>query len=227
MTSYSKKAPAPGTRDGTAVKDVQATQIPQTDSTSAANTDLPTKSTSDSTSANTSLDSTTRTTDSTTSMAGSVEKNASSVTKDTTVDAPSVDKVTEETETTVDQEVLPAVEHDKIVRDHETREREVVEKEVHKDHYHTTVQPLKDREVQETEHNFEQKDTEYREFDKDDGKAKAKVDQKLAGFEDTVEEHAGLETKKQEDTVVGEHVHHHLHEIIQPVIEKGTSPGSL
>ncbi|KAK1816925.1 hypothetical protein LTR12_008647 [Friedmanniomyces endolithicus] len=134
--------------------------------------------------------------------------------------AASVDKVTEETETVADQTVAPAVEHDTIKREHETRDRDVVEKEIHKDHYHTTIQPLKDTEVQATQHEFEQAPTEYRSVDKDDGAAEAKVAKKLAGFHDSVKEEETKETHAQDETVVGEHVHHHLHEIIQPVIEK-------
>ncbi|KAK0289077.1 hypothetical protein LTR35_000452 [Friedmanniomyces endolithicus] len=132
----------------------------------------------------------------------------------------SVDKVTEETETVADQTVAPAVEHDTIKREHETRDRDVVEKEIHKDHYHTTIQPLKDTEVQATQHEFEQAPTEYRSVDKDDGAAEAKVAKKLAGFHDSVKEEETKEMHAQDETVVGEHVHHHLHEIIQPVIEK-------
>jgi len=129
--------------------------------------------------------------------------------------------VTEETETVADQTVAPAVEHDTIKREHETRDRDVVEKEIHKDHYHTTIQPLKDTEVQATQHEFEQAPTEYRSVEKDDGAAEAKVAKKLAGFHDSVKEEETKETHAQDETVVGEHVHHHLHEIIQPVIEKG------
>jgi len=135
--------------------------------------------------------------------------------------ATSVDKVTEETETVADQTVAPAVEHDTIKREHETRDRDVVEKEIHKDHYHTTIQPLKDTEVQATKHEFEQAPTEYRSVEKDDGAAEAKVAKKLASFHDSVKEEETKETHAQDETVVGEHVHHHLHEIIQPVIEKG------
>lgn len=136
-------------------------------------------------------------------------------------DAPSVERVSKDKDTVADQAVAPAVEHDKITRQHETRERDVVEKEVHKDHYHTTVQPLKDREVEDTKHEFEQSATQYKDVDKDDGAGKEKAAQNLAGFQNSVEEGGMTETQGKDETVLGEHVHHHHHEIVQPVIEKG------
>ncbi|KAH9844584.1 hypothetical protein Tdes44962_MAKER07283 [Teratosphaeria destructans] len=131
-------------------------------------------------------------------------------------------KKTGVTDTTVDQEIAPAVEHEKITREHEDREQTVLEKERHKDHYHTTIQPLKDREVQSTEHEHVQRPTEYREINKDDGAGKQEAAAARSGFENTVEEGKQLNKMTQEGTVGGENVHHHLHETIQPVIEKET-----
>ena len=128
-----------------------------------------------------------------------------------------------EKDTTVEQEVAPAVEHDTITKTHETKEQKVVDKEKHVDHYHTTVQPLADREVQETKHDHEQAPTEYRNINKDtkgpDVKAQAAAEREQFG--DKTEEGATLEKTTNEGEVVGEQVHHHLHETIQPVIEKG------
>ncbi|KAK3116927.1 hypothetical protein LTR53_002223 [Teratosphaeriaceae sp. CCFEE 6253] len=134
--------------------------------------------------------------------------------------ATTVDKAIEETDTDADQTVAKAVEHDHITSKHETRERDVIEREVHQDHYHTTIQPLQDREVQETKHDFEETPIEYRSTEKDDGAAKAKAASRLSEFHDTVEEEKTEETRAKDDTVLGEHVHHHLHETVQPVIYK-------
>lgn len=125
-------------------------------------------------------------------------------------------------DTEVDRDVAPAVEHETVKRQHETREQTVVEKERHQDHYITTVQPLKDREVQETDHDYEQAETQYRNVDHNaNNEAKQHHEEQQAGFHDEhVEENS--ETKTNEGEVVGaEHVHHHLHETVQPVIEKG------
>ena len=120
---------------------------------------------------------------------------------------------------TVDSEVAPAVEHEHVKKTHETREQKFVDKEKHQDHYHTTIQPLKDTEVLPEKHDHIQ-ETEQRSINKDDGAARAKAEADRAGIESTSEEkHFDAHTK--EPTKVNEHVHHHLHETVQPVIEKG------
>lgn len=122
---------------------------------------------------------------------------------------------------TVDTEVAPAVEHTHLKKQHETREQTVVEKEKHQDHYHTTVQPLKDSEVLPEKHDYTQEE-KHRNVNRDDGDARAKAKADLTGFESTKDQEQ-LETKTKEPTQVDEHVHHHLHETVVPVIEKGKS----
>lgn len=124
-------------------------------------------------------------------------------------------------DTTVDEKVAPAVEHVRKHVEHEEREKVVVDKERHQDHYHTTIQPLKDQEVLPTKHENKTAPTEYREVEHDDEKIKQKVQAREKGFKDTVKEDPTVEKHVDEQTEVGEHVHHHLHETIQPVIEKG------
>ncbi|CZR53778.1 uncharacterized protein PAC_03659 [Phialocephala subalpina] len=119
---------------------------------------------------------------------------------------------------TVDSEVAPAVEHTHVKKQHETREQTFVEKEKHQDHYHTTIQPLKDSEVLPEKHDHIQ-ETEHRSINNDDGAAKAKAEADRARFESTSEQEQ-FESKTQEPTQEEEHVHHHLHETVQPVIEK-------
>jgi len=119
---------------------------------------------------------------------------------------------------TVDSEVAPAVEHTHVKKQHETREQTFVEKEKHQDHYHTTIQPLKDSEVLPEKHEHTQ-ETEHRSINHDEGTAKAKAEADRTGFESTSEQQQ-LESKTQEPTQAEEHVHHHLHETVQPVIEK-------
>ncbi|KAG0651066.1 hypothetical protein D0Z07_2350 [Hyphodiscus hymeniophilus] len=115
-------------------------------------------------------------------------------------------------------EVAPAVEHTHVKKQHETREQTFVEKEKHQDHYHTTIQPVKDSEVLPEKHEHIQ-ETKNRSIDHDDGTAKPKAEADRAGFESTSEQ-SNFESKTQEPTQVEEHVHHHLHETVQPVIEK-------
>jgi len=132
--------------------------------------------------------------------------------------APTSTSTSEDVDQSVDTEVAPAVEHTHVKKQHETREQTFVEKERHQDHYHTTIQPLKDAEVLPEKHDHIQ-ETEERSIDLDDNTAKAKAEADRAEFESTSEEKQ-FESKTQAPTQVTENVHHHLHETIQPVIEK-------
>jgi len=122
----------------------------------------------------------------------------------------------------LDQRMAPAVEHETVQKQHEQREQTVIDKERHQDHYKTTVQPLKDREVMPEEHRYEQGDVEHRHFQHDrDQEAKRAHERKQSQFKDTLHE-AGVDRKTtSEPALTSEHVHHHLHETIQPIIEKG------
>lgn len=145
------------------------------------------------------------------------------VSKDTTnATAPKTTATGADVDTTVDAEVAPAVEHTHVKSQHETREQTFVEKEKHQDHYHTTIQPLKDSEVLPEKHDYTQ-ETKNRSINNDDSTAKAKAEADRAGFKSTSEEKQ-FESKTKEPTLGEEHVHHHLHETIQPVIEKGEFP---
>ncbi|TVY22602.1 hypothetical protein LHYA1_G008613, partial [Lachnellula hyalina] len=109
---------------------------------------------------------------------------------------PAVSTPGEDVDTTVSQKVAPAVEHEHIKKEHETREQTFVEKETHKDHYHTTVQPLKDSEVRPEKHDHVQ-ETEHRSFDHDDDTAKVKAEADRAGFESTSEKKQVESTTKE------------------------------
>jgi hypothetical protein len=136
------------------------------------------------------------------------------------VDAPrTTSSPGDDVDTTVSSEVAPAVSHEHIKNQHETREQTFIEKGKYHDHYHSTIQPLKDAEVLPEKHDHVQ-ETEHRSFDQDDNTAKAKAEADRAGFESTSEKKE-VEVKTKEPTLGEEHVHHHLHETVQPVIEKG------
>jgi len=121
-------------------------------------------------------------------------------------------------DTTVDSEIAPAVEHTHVEKKHETREQAFIEREKHQDHYHTTIQPLKESEVVPETHDHIQ-ETKHRNINHDDNTAKVKADADRAGFESTSEQKQ-FESSTQEPTQRDEHVHHHFNETVQPVIEK-------
>ena len=143
---------------------------------------------------------------------GKVTKDPSTTTTASTSSDREVDK-------NVDSEVAPSVEHTHVKKQHETREQTFVEKEKHQDIYHTTVQPLKDSEILPEKHEHTQ-ETKERSTNLDDGAAKAKAQADRAGFESASEQEKS-ESKTREPTRGEEHTHVHLHETVQPVIEKG------
>ncbi|KAI0162341.1 hypothetical protein GGR57DRAFT_517666 [Xylariaceae sp. FL1272] len=121
------------------------------------------------------------------------------------------------------KDTAPAVEHEKIRHKHEHREQEVIDRERHQDHYKTTVQPLKDRDVAGTEHRYESAGVQHRNITHDKGDdARAILARKKAQFDDTSVDVGTEHTRTKEAPEVHEHVHHHLHETIQPIIEKET-----
>ncbi|KAI1263469.1 hypothetical protein F5Y18DRAFT_129372 [Xylariaceae sp. FL1019] len=121
------------------------------------------------------------------------------------------------------KDTAPSVEHETVRRKHEHREQEVIDRERHQDHYKTTVQPLKDRDVGDTEHKYEEAGVEHRHISHDKGDdAKAILARKKAQFEDTSKDARTEHKHTKEAAEEHEHVHHHLHETIQPVIEKET-----
>lgn len=123
---------------------------------------------------------------------------------------------------TITKETDAPVEHKHVHEEHEEKVQKVVEKERHQDHYHTTVQPLQDKEVRPEQHEYKEAATREKTFNhEDDAATQAKLAEEKARFEST-KSASKNETKTDEGTVVGdEHVHHHFHETIQPVIEKG------
>ncbi|KAI1825861.1 hypothetical protein F4861DRAFT_547030 [Xylaria intraflava] len=111
------------------------------------------------------------------------------------------------------------VEHETIQRQHQQREQKVIDKERHQDHYKTTVQPLTEREVKPEHHVHEQAETRHEHHDHSGSHA---AQGQQAQFRDERRE-GGVEREVvKEPTLTSEHVHHHYHETIQPVIEKET-----
>ena len=108
-----------------------------------------------------------------------------------------------------------------------TRTEEVttaVDREVHRDHHHTTIQPLQHREVLPESHTHNIVDTEHREFrdQNNDSSIKQKLEAETAQFRDNSVTHETQHTQASGGTVQGEHIHHHVHETVQPVIQKET-----
>lgn len=125
--------------------------------------------------------------------------------------------------TNVDETVNPAVTSETVKPHRHEETTEAVDREVHKDHYHTSVQPLEHRETlpEEHKHNLApQVEREFRHGDKE--QERARVGAELGQFKDTSTTHETTQSSAAAPSQTGEHVHHHVHENVQPVIHKET-----
>jgi hypothetical protein len=124
-------------------------------------------------------------------------------------------------DTEVHERVAPAVEH-KTINPHQREERQIaVDREVHQDHYHTTVQPVLDREVLPEQHHANIVPIEHRTHDKRDTRDTEQfLAQTKAQFKSEQVRTDTKHTATELPSVAGEHTHHHIHETIQPVIQK-------
>ncbi|RMZ68932.1 allergen [Pyrenophora seminiperda CCB06] len=131
-------------------------------------------------------------------------------------------------DTTVHEAVAPAVHHE-VIKPHVHEEvNTAIDKEVHQDHYHRTVQPVLDREVLPEQHTAKLGAVQHREFDHRDTDAtkRALVDDQTR-FADERRIDETTHSRSVAPTIGGEHIHHHIHETIQPVVQKETIQPSV
>jgi len=126
-------------------------------------------------------------------------------------------------DTAVDETVAPAVVSEKVQPTRHENLTTAVDREIHQDHYHTTVQPISHQEVKPEVHTHNMLPVQHKKFEHgDESKTREFLEKEAAKFKNEVET---LETKFTSMTapiVEGEHVHHHVHERVQPVINKQT-----
>jgi len=126
-------------------------------------------------------------------------------------------------DTTVHETVNPAVVNETIKKNKHEETTTAVDREVHQDHYHTSVQPIADHEVLPEQHHHKIAPVKNEEFTHgNNNHVKQRLAAEAAQFKDTHSQGEFRETSAVAPTVVGEHVHHHIHEKIQPVINKET-----
>ncbi|KAK7186594.1 allergen [Paraphaeosphaeria sporulosa] len=131
-------------------------------------------------------------------------------------------------DTTVHETVAPAV-VEEVVKPHVHEEvNTAIDKEVHQDHYHRTVQPIKDREVLPEKHTAQLGAVQHREFDhRDHDHTKRNLAAEQAQFKDQRVVTETSHSQSANAAIGGEHVHHHIHETIQPVVHKETIQPSV
>jgi len=124
-------------------------------------------------------------------------------------------------DTTVHEEVAPAVTHETVTKKEHENVTTAVDQEIHQDHYHTSVQPVKDREVLPETHHHNVIPVEHRQVNHDNAKEnERRLAEERAQFKDTTTRTHAEKTSNVAPVVAGEHIHHHVHETIQPVVDK-------
>jgi len=125
--------------------------------------------------------------------------------------------------TDVEEVVNPSVTSETVKPTRHENITQAVDREVHQHHHHTTVQPLQHQEVLPEKHAHNMVPVEHREFHHDnESETKERLAREAAKFKDTTTTHQTQHTQAALPVAVGEHVHHHVHETVQPVIHKET-----
>jgi hypothetical protein len=131
-------------------------------------------------------------------------------------------------DTSVHEIIKPAVEHEEVIRTQREEMQTAVDREVHQDHYHTSVQPVSHREVLPEEHIDRVAALEHRNFQHGNPElVKQRLAAEAAQFKNTRNVSETEHTSTTSPAIVGEHVHHHVHEIVQPVVQKETIQPSV
>ncbi|KAL9594102.1 MAG: hypothetical protein Q9219_007217 [cf. Caloplaca sp. 3 TL-2023] len=131
-------------------------------------------------------------------------------------------------DTTVHEKVAPAVTQETVTKHRHEEATTAIDREVHQDHYHTSVQPVKDRQVLPEQHSHNMVPVEHREHHHgDSGAVKARLEQEAAQFHNQRVQGSTKESHSVAPVIAGEHVHHHVHETIQPVVQKETIQPSV
>lgn len=125
--------------------------------------------------------------------------------------------------TVVDERVNPAVTSEIIKPHHHEEITTAIDKEVHQHHYHITVQPISQRETLPEKHTHNlapQVDKTFHHGDPEEDRKR--VANELGQFKNMTTIRETTRSTTHAPAVVGEHITHHVHETVQPVIHKET-----
>ncbi|KAL5086937.1 hypothetical protein Trisim1_008504 [Trichoderma cf. simile WF8] len=127
-------------------------------------------------------------------------------------------------DTTVDEETRQPVTSEHVRPQQQENIRTAVEKETHQDHHHTTVQPVNTKEVLPEKHSHKVLPTEHKSFEHgNDKNVESYLNRDAEKYKDTSVVHKTTHESATEAPIfAGERVHHHVHEHVQPVIQKET-----
>ncbi|KAL3426871.1 allergen [Phlyctema vagabunda] len=131
-------------------------------------------------------------------------------------------------DTTVHETINPAVQNEHVTKTKHENVTTAVDREVHQDHHHTSIQPIHDKEVLPEQHSHNLAGVEHRTIKHgNDDHVKQRLEAERAQFKNTREVGETQHTSAAAPSIAGEHVHHHVHETIQPVIQKETIQPSV
>lgn len=120
------------------------------------------------------------------------------------------------------------MQHENVIRTERDEAQEAIDREVHQDHYHTSVQPIQDREVLPEQHAYTTAEVETRNYKHgNEEHVKERLAAEQAQFKNTKTISEVQHTSASLGAVEAEHVHHHVHESIQPVVQKETIQPSV
>ncbi|KAK4169078.1 hypothetical protein QBC43DRAFT_85002 [Cladorrhinum sp. PSN259] len=126
-------------------------------------------------------------------------------------------------DTTTHERVAPTVQKETIKPTQHEEISTAIDKEVHQDHYHRVEQPIYDKEVLPEKHKSNLGKVVNREFDnRDQASVERALRAEQSGMHDERVITDTTRTKSHAPVLQGEHVHHHVHETIQPVVHKET-----
>lgn len=126
---------------------------------------------------------------------------------------------------TVDKEMRNPVTHE-VIRPHQHEEvTPVINREIHKEEHQTKIQPIKSMETLPDQHARKVLPVENKAFvHGNEREARGTLDQDTAEYKDTSVTSQTEHSRSMAPAVAGlERVHHHVHEHIQPVIQKETA----
>lgn len=112
-------------------------------------------------------------------------------------------------DTTVEQNVAPAVVNERVNRTHHEETTKAVDREVHQDHHHTSVQPIQDKSVLPEQHSHQTAAVQEKSFEHGDAsQVNAKLEAERAKFQNTRTVGETQHQRSEGPTMTGQHVHH-------------------
>lgn len=120
----------------------------------------------------------------------------------------------------IEQTTAPAVTHERVQEAKHENITTALDREVHQHHHQTHVQPIQDKVVEQTQHHTNVLPVEHRQHHHGkDREVELALKEQASQFRDE-REVLPTQVSQSTNTLVGEHVHHHIHDTIQPVIER-------